>query len=159
MYAGVSSHLAPIQGRQDNHCEDTPADVVLDHIKDSSTTADRDRIRVPTYKADNQVFYTDAGDIVSLLAMSVAAEGGQTKWSRSWRVYNELAETRPDLIATLAGNWFAEKLVSVATVANPGPLMALLTRRKVSATPSSPVKRPLLHDMPASKDKEKRIIM
>lgn len=117
------------------------------------------RIRVPTYKAENQVFYTDAGDIVSLRAMSVAAEGGQTKLSRSWRVYNVLAETRPDLIATLAGNWVAEKLVSITTIINPGPLMALLTHRKVSTTPSSPIKHPLLHDMPTSKDKEKRIIM
>ena len=133
--------------------------MVLDHIKALSTTADRDRIRVPTYKADNQVFYTDAGDIVSLLTMSVAAEGGQTKLSRSWRVYNELAETRPDLIATLARNWVAEKSVLIATVVNPGPLMALLTRRKFRQPRALLSNAPLLHDMPASKDKEKRIIM
>ena len=114
MYAGVSSHVAPIRGRQDNQFKGKPADVVLNHIKDLSTTANKDRIGAPAYTAEKQVFHTDAGDIVSLLALSVAAEGGQSKLSSSWRVYNELADTRPDLIATLAEDWVAEKSVSIA---------------------------------------------
>ena len=112
MYAGVSSHIAPIRGRQDKKFEGKPADVVLNHIKDLSTTADKDRIGAPAYTSEKQVFHTDAGDIVSLLALSVAAEGGQSRLSSSWRVYNELARTRPDLVTTLAEDWVAEKSVS-----------------------------------------------
>lgn len=78
---------------------------MLNHIKDLSNTADKDRIGAPAYTTEKQVFHTDAGDIVSLFALSVAAEGGQSQLASSWRVYNELAETRPDLIHTLAEDW------------------------------------------------------
>lgn len=67
MHADVSSHIAPIQGSQDRQFEGTPADVVLNHIKDLSTTADKDRIGAPAYMTEKQVFHTDAGDIVSPL--------------------------------------------------------------------------------------------
>ena len=123
MYAGVSSHVAPIRGRQDKQFEGKPADVVLSHIKDLSTTTDKDRIGAPAYTAEKQVFHTDIGDIVSLLALSVAAEGGQSKLSSSWRVYNELAKTRPDLVATLADDWVAEKSVPIDPTVSLGPLI------------------------------------
>ncbi|KAL2005154.1 hypothetical protein VTN00DRAFT_3004 [Thermoascus crustaceus] len=106
IYAGVSSHIAPVRGRQDVQFEGKPADVVMNHIKDLSTIGgNKERIGAPSYTADKQVFHTDEGDIVSLFALSTAAEGGQSKLASSWRVYNELAETRPDLIQTLAEEW------------------------------------------------------
>lgn len=52
-----------------------------------------------------EVFHTDIGDIISLLALETAAEGGVSKISSSWRVYNHLAENRPDLIETLSQPW------------------------------------------------------
>jgi len=109
IYAGVSSHVAPMRGRQDSKFEDKPADVVLNHIKDLSTTSDKDRIGAPAYTTDKQVFHTDRGDIISLLALSTSAEGGQSKLASSWRVYNELAATRPDLIWTLSKPWPVEE--------------------------------------------------
>jgi hypothetical protein len=108
IYAGVSSHIAPVRGRQDRRfdADGNPiTDVVLNHIKDLSTTADAGRIGAPAYTTDKQVFHTDSGDIVSLFALSTAAEGGQSKLASSWRVYNELAATRPDLIGTLSSDW------------------------------------------------------
>ena len=111
IHAGVSSHVAPIRGRQDTHYEGKPADVVLNHIKDLSNTADKDRIGAPAYTTEKQVFHTDVGDIISLFALNISAEGGQSKLSSSWRVYNELAKTRPDLIWTLSEPWAAEEYV------------------------------------------------
>ncbi|KIW19444.1 hypothetical protein PV08_00016 [Exophiala spinifera] len=108
IYAGVSSHSAAVRGRQDNQFEGKPADVVLNHIKDLSTTADKDKIGAPAYTTDKQVFRTDSGDIVALFALSTAAEGGVSRLASTWRVYNELAKTRPDLIRTLAEPWPAE---------------------------------------------------
>ena len=105
IYAGVSSHVAPVRGRQDSSFKGSPADVVLNHIKDLSTTADQGRIGAPAYTTDKQVFHTDAGDVVALFALSEAAEGGQSKLASAWRVYNELAATRPDLIWTLSQPW------------------------------------------------------
>lgn len=83
--------------------------MVLNHIKDLTATVDKALIGAPAYTADKQVFHTDAGDIVSLFALSSAAEGGQSKLASTWRVYNHLAEERPDLIRTLADTWVADK--------------------------------------------------
>ncbi|KAI9689321.1 MAG: hypothetical protein M1822_009971 [Bathelium mastoideum] len=108
MYTGLSSHIAPIRGRQDNTFNGEPADVVLSHIKDLSTTELKNSIGAPAYTTDKQVFHTDAGDIVSLLCLETAAEGGQSKVASNWRVYNELSATRPDLIKTLSEDWVAD---------------------------------------------------
>ncbi|KAH8690563.1 hypothetical protein BGW36DRAFT_388972 [Talaromyces proteolyticus] len=106
IYAGVSSHVAEIRGRQDRIVADdgsVVSDIVLNHIKDLSTRPEaQGRIGAPAYTTDKQVFHTDAGDIISLFALSEAAQGGTSRLASSWRVYNELAATRPDLIKTLA---------------------------------------------------------
>lgn len=108
IYAGVASHIASMRGRQDHQWEGKPADVVLNHIKDLSATFDAGKIGAPAYTTDKQVFHTDSGDVIALLCLETAADGGQSKLSSSWRVYNELAETRPDLIRTLAESWPTE---------------------------------------------------
>ena len=89
--------------------EGQPADVVLNHIKDMTSTVDASKIGAPAYTTEKQVFHTDAGDVIALLCLQTAVEGGHSKLSSSWKVYNELAETRPDLIRTLAEPWAAEK--------------------------------------------------
>jgi len=111
IYAGVSSHVAPIRGRQDYQYQGKPADVVLAHIKDLSSTVDANEIGAPAYTTDKQVFHTDVGDVIALACLETAAEGGESKLSSSWTVYNELARTRPDLIRTLAEPWASEKYV------------------------------------------------
>ncbi|KAH8203937.1 hypothetical protein TruAng_001879 [Truncatella angustata] len=107
IYAGVSSHIAPQLGRQDHKFNGEPADVVLAHIKDLSSTQNG-QIGSPAYTTDKQVFHTDSGDIVSLFALATAAEGGASKLTSTWRVYNEIAKTRPDLIHTLSQDWDQE---------------------------------------------------
>jgi hypothetical protein len=108
IYAGVSSHVAPLRGRQDHQFNGEPADVVLSHIVDLSDVTDVSKIGSPAYSTDKQVFHTDSGDVIALICLSEAAEGGQSKLSSSWLVYNELARTRPDLIRTLAEPWPVE---------------------------------------------------
>jgi hypothetical protein len=111
IYVGVSSHVAPIRGRQDHQHEGKPADVVLSHIKDLSSVIDANKIGAPAYTTDKQVFHTDVGDVIALACLETAAAGGESKLSSSWTVYNELARTRPDLIRTLAEPWASEKYV------------------------------------------------
>ncbi|KAK3381750.1 hypothetical protein B0H63DRAFT_511500 [Podospora didyma] len=105
IYAGISSHIGPIRARQDHEYNGEPADVVLAHIKDLTTNVDASSIGAPAYTAEKQVFHTDTGDVIGLFALGEAEEGGQSYLSSSWRVYNELAATRPDLIRTLAEPW------------------------------------------------------
>ncbi|KAG5652861.1 hypothetical protein H0H81_003360 [Sphagnurus paluster] len=105
IYTGVSSHIASLRGLQDANGG------VLSHIKDLSATH-AGAIGGPAYTTDKQVFHTDQGaDIVSLFALQTAAEGGVSRISSSWRVYNELAQTRPDLIRTLAEPWAVDEYV------------------------------------------------
>ncbi|KAH8724763.1 hypothetical protein GQ44DRAFT_682710 [Phaeosphaeriaceae sp. PMI808] len=138
IYAGLASHIAPTRGRQDSQYQGQPADVVLNHIKDLTGRYDASEIGAPAYTTDKQVFHTDSGDIIALLCLSEAAEGGQSKVSSSWRVYNELAVTRPDLIRTLAEKWPVEIF---------------------SDPQQSYVSRPLLYYAPATaQDKERLII-
>ncbi|KAI0871457.1 TfdA family taurine catabolism dioxygenase TauD [Hypoxylon argillaceum] len=108
IYAGVSSHVAPQRARQDHKFNGEKADVVLTHIKDLSSTQESGVIGSPAYTTDKQVFHTDTGDIVSLFALETAAAGGASKLASTWRVYNEIAATRPDLLHTLTGNWDME---------------------------------------------------
>ncbi|TFK21636.1 taurine catabolism dioxygenase TauD [Coprinopsis marcescibilis] len=104
IYAGVSSYVAPVRGLQDKNGG------VLAHITDLSHRFGDDRIGSPAYTTDKQVFHTDQGvDIVSLFALDTAKEGGVSRISSSWRVYNELAEKRPDLVKTLSDPWDVEE--------------------------------------------------
>lgn len=105
IYAGVSAHIAAQRGRQDHKYDGKPADVVLAHIKDLSRSNDNGIIGSPAYTTDKQVFHTDSGDIVSLFALETALEGGASKLASTWKVYNEIAKTRPDLIHTLSQDW------------------------------------------------------
>jgi len=106
IYAGVSSHIGNVRGRQDSRVIDgVKQSSMVNHIKDLSQTSVADKIGAPAYTTDKQVFHTDAGDIVSLFALNTAAVGGESKLSSSWRVYNELAKHRPDIIKTLSEDW------------------------------------------------------
>ncbi|KAG6836311.1 hypothetical protein H0H93_009231 [Arthromyces matolae] len=103
IYTGVSSWVAPSRGLQDKNGG------VLSHIKDL-TSAHSGAVGGPAYTTDKQVFHTDLGsDLVSLFALEIAAEGGVSRISSSWRVYNDLAENRPDLIRTLSEPWAVDE--------------------------------------------------
>ncbi|KAL5340173.1 hypothetical protein BJX70DRAFT_407485 [Aspergillus crustosus] len=134
IYAGITSHIAPIRGRQDTTYQGEPADVVLAHIKDLSRKVDVNTIKAPAYTTEKQVFHTDAGDVITLLALEEAEEGGQSYLSSSWHVYNELARTRPDLIRTLAEPW-------------------------IQLERDQPLGRPLLYHQPLQGDAPERLII
>ncbi|KAJ5135317.1 uncharacterized protein N7515_004595 [Penicillium bovifimosum] len=105
IYAGVSSHIGNIRGRQQDTRLANGTSPVISHIKDLTSTPEKERIGAPSNTADKQVFHTDAGDIISLLCLNRAASGGESYLSSSWNVYNILAKSRPDLIHTLSEDW------------------------------------------------------
>ncbi|PYI00276.1 Clavaminate synthase-like protein [Aspergillus sclerotiicarbonarius CBS 121057] len=138
IYAGVSSHIGNFRGRQeDNRTKNAPSRV-LSHIKDISHTVQPGSIGAPSNTADKQVFHTDSGDLISLLCLQEAAEGGESKLASSWNVYNILARERPDLIHTLTQEW---------------PLDGF-------SNPTQPyTTRPLLFHQPATQSTPKRILI
>ncbi|KAJ5752926.1 hypothetical protein N7520_009843 [Penicillium odoratum] len=105
IYTGVSSHVGSIRGRQQDTRLQNGTSPVISHIKDITGITEKGKIGAPSNTADKQVFHTDAGDIISLLCLSPAAEAGESYLSSSWNVYNILAKERPDLIHTLSQDW------------------------------------------------------
>ncbi|KAJ5806550.1 uncharacterized protein N7503_004152 [Penicillium pulvis] len=105
IYTGVSSHVGSIRGRQQDTRLQNGSSPIISHIKDITSITEKGKIGAPSNTADKQVFHTDAGDIISLLCLSPAAEAGESYLSSSWNVYNILAKERPDLIHTLSQNW------------------------------------------------------
>ncbi|KAK4642862.1 hypothetical protein QC761_401230 [Podospora bellae-mahoneyi] len=106
MYAGISCHIAPVRGRQS--FLDTGVDVALAHVKDMTSVVYGSKIGAPAYTNVKQAFHTDIGDVVALLCLAEGVGGGESYLSSSWKVYNELAATRPDLIHTLSEYWAAD---------------------------------------------------
>lgn len=111
IYAGVSAYVGDIRGRQQDQRHTNGTSLVLSHIKDLSNTAEKALIGAPSNTNDKQVFHTDSGDIVSLFCLSPSANGGESKISSSWNVYNILAKERPDLIHTLSEDWVVDGYV------------------------------------------------
>lgn len=101
IYAGISSHVGSARGKQDG------TGAVLAHIKDLTVSHahEKEGIGNSAYTTDKQVFHTDVGDLIALMALATAEEGGTSRISSGARVYNELAATRPDLIHTLSEPW------------------------------------------------------
>ncbi|KAL0947545.1 hypothetical protein HGRIS_013641 [Hohenbuehelia grisea] len=100
VYAGISSHVGSGRGKQD------ATGAVLAHIKDLTVShASEGGLGNSAYTTDKQVFHTDVGDLIALLAIQSAAEGGVSRLSSGGRVYNELARTRPDLVKVLSEPW------------------------------------------------------
>ena len=104
---GISSYIGSARGKQDL------TGAVLSHIKDLSVSHAHDKggVGSPAYTTEIQPFHTDVGDLVSLIALQTAAEGGTSRLSSGGRVYNELASTRPDIIRTLSEPWPLDRLV------------------------------------------------
>ncbi|OQD63625.1 hypothetical protein PENPOL_c009G02943 [Penicillium polonicum] len=105
IYAGLSSHVAPIRGRQDNKWQGNPADVLVAHVKDLSQSCSSKDIPGPVVTAEKQVFHTDSGDVIALFCLSEGESGGESYIASTCHVYNILAATRPDLIKTLSEPW------------------------------------------------------
>ncbi|KAF8831830.1 hypothetical protein HHX47_DHR1001300 [Lentinula edodes] len=103
-FKGISSHVGSARGKQDG------TGAVLAHIKDLTLSHAHEKggIGNAAYTTDKQVFHTDVGDLIALIALATAAEGGVSRISSSGRVYNELAATRPDLIKILSEPWILD---------------------------------------------------
>ncbi|KAB8262635.1 hypothetical protein BDV32DRAFT_16978 [Aspergillus pseudonomiae] len=74
---------------------------VLGHVKDLGEDATQiDSVRIYRTNA-RQFFHSDDSDIVGLLCIARALEGGESDIVSSHHVYNTLAKERPDVLKTL----------------------------------------------------------
>ncbi|KAF3480360.1 TfdA family oxidoreductase [Arthroderma uncinatum] len=82
----------------------------LGHVKDLGEDSGKiDKVRIYRTNA-RQFFHTDDCDIVGLLCIAKAFEGGESDIVSSHHVYNVLAEERPDVLKTLVTpNWYVDR--------------------------------------------------
>ncbi|PGH18983.1 hypothetical protein AJ79_00016 [Helicocarpus griseus UAMH5409] len=75
---------------------------VLGHVKDLGEDSTQiDKVRIYRTNA-RQFFHADDGDLVGLLCIAKALEGGESDIVSSHHVYNTLAKERPDVLDTLS---------------------------------------------------------
>ena len=73
---------------------------LLGHVRNVGLDAADPSVRI--YQTDRrQTFHTDSSDVVGLLCLETAAEGGESMLVSAATVYNEMLDRRPDLAALL----------------------------------------------------------
>ncbi|KAF6239760.1 hypothetical protein HO173_002306 [Letharia columbiana] len=100
LYAGISAYIAPERGFLDRARQH-----VLCHVLPAAFSAEQDRKITPGFTNDAMSFHTDDGDILALYAMNTDQSGGRTQIASGWKVYNELASSRADVLHTLTQDW------------------------------------------------------
>ena len=83
---------------------------VLGHVKDLGEDAKQiDKVRIYRTNA-RQYFHADDCDLVGLLCIARALEGGESDICSSHKVYNILKEERPDILQTLIQpTWYFDR--------------------------------------------------
>jgi len=96
VFAGISAYIGRRLKQQSTSA--------IIHLRDLTQfdPKERPRIVLKGQTNANQVFHTDAGDIVGLITLGRAEKGGLSQLSSIARTYNEFAETRRDILRTLA---------------------------------------------------------
>lgn len=73
---------------------------VLGHVRDLGLSSTDPRVRI-YQTTERQNFHTDSCDIVALLCLKTAKQGGLSSLTSSMSVYNAMAARRPDLLRRL----------------------------------------------------------
>ena len=76
---------------------------LVGHIKDIGADPTRAETRLYATAAPQPIHNDGPADVVSLLCLAPAKEGGASHWASSTAVYNEVLRRRPDLVDVLAG--------------------------------------------------------
>ncbi|RSL47907.1 hypothetical protein CEP54_013157 [Fusarium duplospermum] len=95
LYLGIQSYIANRHGRQDRK-----GNMLVHIVADNSSKLKAGHHR---HSTTSITFHNEeAGDIISWFTRSAAAVGGKCIIASAYTIYNVLAESRPDLIDTLA---------------------------------------------------------
>jgi len=93
IFCGIGAHLGSARSQN-------AAGHVLGHVRDTGAKADDPNTRIYQTSA-RQTFHTDSADVVGLLCLKDAMEGGDSLLVSAETIYNAMRATRPDLLALL----------------------------------------------------------
>ncbi|RVT85507.1 TauD/TfdA family dioxygenase [Rhodobacteraceae bacterium CCMM004] len=93
VFCGIGAHLG--RARSQN-----AAGHVLGHVRDTGADAADPTVRIYQTRA-RQSFHTDSADVVGLLCLKTAREGGRSLLVSAETLYNRIRAARPDLLPLL----------------------------------------------------------
>ncbi|MGH6949153.1 MAG: TauD/TfdA family dioxygenase [Kiloniellales bacterium] len=93
VFCGIGAHLGSARSQNaEGH--------ILGHVRDTGASSKDPATRI--YRtAERQSFHTDSADVVGLLCLRQAREGGQSLLVSALSIFNRFRETRPDLLERL----------------------------------------------------------
>ena len=93
IFCGVGAHLGSARSQN-------AAGHILGHVRDIGADANNPSTRI-YQTSERQTFHTDSSDVVGLLCIREALEGGKSLLVSTATIYNEMLRTRPDLAAVM----------------------------------------------------------
>jgi len=93
IFCGLGAHLGPARSQN-------AAGHILGHVRDIGADPSDPNARIYQTSA-RQSFHTDSADVVALMCLQDAKEGGDSLLVSAETIYNEMRATRPDLLALL----------------------------------------------------------
>lgn len=93
VFCGIGSHLGSARSQNaQGH--------ILGHVRDTGASSRDPKTRI-YQTAERQSFHTDSADIVGLLCLRDAKEGGDSLLVSALTIYNRMRRERPELLALL----------------------------------------------------------
>lgn len=93
IFCGIGAHLGSARSQNaEGH--------ILGHVRDTGASSMDPNTRI-YQTAERQGFHTDSADVVGLLCLRPAREGGRSLLVSALSIFNRMREERPDLVARL----------------------------------------------------------
>jgi hypothetical protein len=93
VFCGIGAHLGSARSQNaKGH--------ILGHVRDTGASSKDPDTRI-YQTAERQSFHTDSADVVGLLCLRAAREGGRSLLVSAVTIYNRMRAARPDLVARL----------------------------------------------------------
>jgi len=93
IFCGVGAHVGSARSQN-------AMGHILGHVRDTGADANNPDTRI-YQTAERQTFHTDSSDVVGLLCIREAMEGGVSLLVSTATIYNEMSRRRPDLVALM----------------------------------------------------------
>ena len=93
IFCGIGAHLGSARSQN-------AAGHILGHVRDVGASSKDPNTRI-YQTAERQTFHTDSADVVGLLCLQEAMEGGQSLLVSAQTIYNRMRALRPDLLGKL----------------------------------------------------------
>lgn len=93
VFCGIGAHLGSARSQN-------AAGHILGHVRDTGASSKDPNTRI-YQTAERQTFHTDSADVVGLLCIREAMEGGRSLLVSAESIYNRMRALRPDLLALL----------------------------------------------------------